>query len=826
MDTTLMGTAIPIPQNANATVNRNLKPAENETGSAIIGSATRAETRSSSLVLSRFIQAGAFASVFEAAAPDSAHPSYAVKCIPKAGLTATELCNQRIEVDLLTRISSPTNKMEFPNIVNLIAVHETDSHIFLVMDKYETDLLDAINSGTVCAKGPFYELEDALDMSFSVKQVFTQICDAVEACHKNGIYHQDIKVPENILLKFNDDASSTVLPTITAALSDFGLATTRPFPNTFGAGSVSYTCPESLAGLTADPNHNSSPLFYSAQVQDAWGLAVLLFILITGRTPWHSATVDDETYAEYQAWIRERKNNKPAKNSKGAALTESKKSNLCARYGFSDAVEEFFERAFDGTNSSRRMKVAEMREFIKGIDLFVVGERLIGVGGKTVGASNDSVVPKQFSMGVGNVLFEIDDTENKNEIRKINDNEEDGQERQKSWCSDFSDMDYTAVPVFGFDGLFDGDGIEMKIPAVTATADSYILSTVDTATQQQEFSKTKSRQESFNPFFVKLDSLIPSKNSTPLPPSRTSSLSAAKWNPKRRPALIPSQAPTTSINSDCDTMNTTTNTTTTTTTTTTVTNTSTNTTTATPTTTTSAAAFMSKRKGRHDITPQASPEKYAPIATVYATLAIPAGNVTLSSLTTSLAASTIQAPSTKSTWKSRRVEELKQQQQQDQKHGDYGNKNSGSNIHHSWRRTAPATTASTPVSVTPGLVGYTTPSDFSKFSNLTPLKTPTKNLWTTAAKSQHDLWQQSQSESTLWRKDETMVMATGGKMGVAPAKRKKWGWKKSAVADAATTVTTATSAVSGVGGHNNSTMNSVGTISQSVNALKSVAQNY
>ena len=70
-----------------------------------------------------------------------------------------------------------------------------------------------------------------------VKQVFTQLLDAVIYLHKNGSYHRDLK-PTNILL--NSIKEQTV------KAGDFGMGTTNLVSGSSFCGTKSYMSPEIL----------------------------------------------------------------------------------------------------------------------------------------------------------------------------------------------------------------------------------------------------------------------------------------------------------------------------------------------------------------------------------------------------------------------------------------------------------------------------------------------------------------------------------------------------------------------------------------------------
>lgn len=109
------------------------------------------------------------------------------------------------------------------NVVTMDGIVE-DAHCIYVVLEYcgEGDLFQNITSSDL------YVGNDAL-----VKHVFRQLLNAVDYCHRKGIYHRDLK-PENILVS---DSGRTV------KLADFGLATETRNSNDYGCGSTFYMSP-------------------------------------------------------------------------------------------------------------------------------------------------------------------------------------------------------------------------------------------------------------------------------------------------------------------------------------------------------------------------------------------------------------------------------------------------------------------------------------------------------------------------------------------------------------------------------------------------------
>ena len=147
------------------------------------------------LRIEAILGAGAFGVVYRAVDVETG-VQYAVKRVEKKG----NEYHQTRERQLHARVSSHPHVLTFHR-----EVHE-GHYAFYVYDLCAGDLYSVIR------KVAFFR-EDEL-----IKRVFVQIIDALEYCHKRGVYHRDLK-PENILV-------SAQTGDIDVFVADFGLATT------------------------------------------------------------------------------------------------------------------------------------------------------------------------------------------------------------------------------------------------------------------------------------------------------------------------------------------------------------------------------------------------------------------------------------------------------------------------------------------------------------------------------------------------------------------------------------------------------------------------
>lgn len=142
---------------------------------------------------------------------------YAVKCLPKFGLDERQKAFQRREIALHGLACS------HPQIATVHAIIDSPATIFVVLEyAQDGDLFSMIT-----------ERFKYIDNDELIKHVFLQIVDAVQHCHRLGIYHRDLK-PENILCTQDGDS---------VLLADFGLATSDRRSGDFGCGSSFYMSP-------------------------------------------------------------------------------------------------------------------------------------------------------------------------------------------------------------------------------------------------------------------------------------------------------------------------------------------------------------------------------------------------------------------------------------------------------------------------------------------------------------------------------------------------------------------------------------------------------
>jgi serine/threonine protein kinase len=200
------------------------------------------------------VGSGGMAEVYRARQSTAFGREVAVKVI-RQGFSEDTMFRERFlrEAQAIARLSHP-------NILPLIEFGEEGDLLYLVMPYAPggtlRDLIARIN-------GPL-PLTDAVE-------IFTQLCDAVQYAHEQGIVHRDIK-PQNVLIQRGKHL----------LLADFGIARDASSDQKLtmtgaGVGTVEYMAPEQAMGK-------------SDARSDLYSLGIVLYQMLTGRVPFGGST--------------------------------------------------------------------------------------------------------------------------------------------------------------------------------------------------------------------------------------------------------------------------------------------------------------------------------------------------------------------------------------------------------------------------------------------------------------------------------------------------------------------------------------------------------
>jgi hypothetical protein len=172
------------------------------------------------------------------------------------------LRRDRIVAARFVREAEIVRRIEHPHVIRIHDVVATPELLFLVMELHPGgDLADRL-----ARRGPLAPAD--------VRRLAVQLCGALEAAHRAGVVHRDIK-PQNVLVGPDPDA-------LDVRLCDFGLArvadsaglTTRSTV----LGTPEYMAPEVIVDAYADPR------------SDIYSLGALMFEAATGRLPFRADT--------------------------------------------------------------------------------------------------------------------------------------------------------------------------------------------------------------------------------------------------------------------------------------------------------------------------------------------------------------------------------------------------------------------------------------------------------------------------------------------------------------------------------------------------------
>jgi serine/threonine-protein kinase len=171
----------------------------------------------------------------------------------RADLTEDERFRRRFE-----REGAIASKLDHPGVVRTVAAGEADGRLYLAMA-----YVDGSNLREILRSDSPLDIERALEL-------VAQVADALDAAHRAGLVHRDVK-PANVLV-------TGALGDERALVCDFGLArhvssVTSLTSDRGFVGTIDYVPPEQIEGGTVDRR------------ADIYSLGCVLFECLTGTKP-------------------------------------------------------------------------------------------------------------------------------------------------------------------------------------------------------------------------------------------------------------------------------------------------------------------------------------------------------------------------------------------------------------------------------------------------------------------------------------------------------------------------------------------------------------